>query len=148
MSKGLISYLLILFSLLAIIIVGLHHLFAIDKTVTSGSAYGLTIGTTKLEAYKYIVEHELSNSYGYIQGGGKAGKINVFTIKQSSYSYLKQYHKWRIIYGKNIAFDNILEIVFNDEKIISITRQRQVENITPYITEVEKLFTKIFRYFS
>ena len=146
MIKGLASYLLIVLSLIVIILAGLNHIYAINEAVTSGRAYGLTIGKDKVETYKYIVEHELSNSYGHIQGGKKGDRLAVFTIKESSYYLLKQHDKWHVIYGNSISYDNTLEIAFNDDKIISLTRQRQIANITPYFLKSEKILEKIFSY--
>ena len=126
MIKGLISYLLILLSIIAIFYVGIRYLYAIDETVTSGSAYGFSVGETKIDVYKYIIEHELPESFGYILVGNKADKLDVLTIKQTSYYQLKKYDKWQIIFGDTISFDNTLEIIFSGDKIISLSRRRKI----------------------
>jgi len=143
MIKRPVSYLLMVFSILIILLAELNYIYVIDEVVTNGRAYGLTIGESKLETYKYIVEHELSNSYSHIQGGEAPNYLAASSIKQSSYYQLKQYDKWYIIIGNSISYNNRLEIVFNESGIISLSRKRQISNVSIYFTKIEQLFKKI-----
>jgi len=147
MIKGLIGYLVILLTLLGSMFIGVSYLYAINETVTSGSAYGFSIGENKIDTYKYIVEHELGNSYGYIQTGNTSDPSNLTSIKQSSYFQLKQHDNWYVFIGNTTTSNNTLKIVFTNDKVTSLTRHRQTSSIMSYIKKTGELFEKLNKYY-
>lgn len=113
--------------IVTLILVYALYLYAtyIDDTVTSGEAYGFTIGIEKEDALAQASKNFESESIYIIyprdiQGVGPFKKI-IFDNEDKK--ILREMDSWKFYYGENVR--NTIELTFTDNILFSIYRRRQ-----------------------
>lgn len=118
------------FTLWSIVIVSLIGLYVgylkftyIDDDVTSGEAYGFSIGDSKEAAYKKARELFASQKvfieYPLYRSGH--GPWEEFNFQDAEYKKLKERDVWRIYFEKR----NFIRLSFKGDKLEAIYRHRQ-----------------------
>ena len=98
----------------------------IDKTVTSGSAYGFTIGASKAETYSTAKNVFAKKNVFIIDPSDFRGyRPNLkMTFSQDQYAILSGDDHWRF-YLKKGEYHSSINLRFLDDNLVEINRHRQ-----------------------
>ena len=99
----------------------------IDDTVVSGRDYGFTIGSTKQEAYKDIIDvkKQFPKLMIYIDYGPRAG--DNFTLEPTNDNFIQiiKHEDWNLLLDGDGEFFNIIRLKFSKDKLNEIYRHRK-----------------------
>ena len=98
----------------------------IDETITSGTAYGFTIGASKQEA---LTSAGRLNNYPqavvYVTFGPKAGDNFTITPSPTHIGQLQEHEQWDVLLDGDGQFFDSVRLTFRDGKLAEIHRHRQ-----------------------
>jgi hypothetical protein len=98
----------------------------LDKTITSGSAYGFEIGASKQQTL--TSSGRLPNYPGavlYVSYGPRAGDNFSIPPLPSNLPQLQLHDNWEVLLDGKGEFSNIIRLKFRDDRLIEIYRHRQ-----------------------
>lgn len=98
----------------------------IDETVTSGSAYGFEIGTTKQDALSSSVRLSgYPNAVIYVSYGPRAGDNFSIAPSAAQLDELESHHEWEVLLDDDGNFFNTIRLTFGDGRLVEIHRHRK-----------------------
>ena len=98
----------------------------IDETVTSGTAFGFTIGATKHEALASagaLTNHP--DTVVYVSYGPRAGDNFTVPPSPTHIGQLQGHDRWQVLLDGDGNFFNSTRLIFRDGKLAEIHRHRQ-----------------------
>ena len=99
----------------------------IDESVTSGSAYGFTIGHSKqvvAQQFPSITEDH-PKLHVYVSYGRRAGDNFSIPANGQAISKLMQHDKWDLLLNGQWEFFDSIDLYFENDKLVKIYRHRQ-----------------------
>ena len=104
-----------------------YWLTYIDEDITSGSAYGFTIGASKLEAANEFMEllQEYPNLHVYVSHGQRAGDNFSIPALPDAITKLNDHDRWDLLLDGQSEFFNSIDLYFVANKVVKIHRHRQ-----------------------
>jgi hypothetical protein len=114
----------------ALLIAGLatyYWITYIDEEISSGSAYGFTIGSTKAEAVRDFGKIRSSHPeiHVYVTYGERAGDNFSTPAIPESLHKLEPHDRWFVLLDGKTEFFNSTNLLFEDDKLVIIHRHRQ-----------------------
>ena len=119
---------LILFPIIFIAgFVGYYWVTYIDEEITSGNAYGFTIGSSKTEVVNDFEKLRLQypDLYVYVSYGQRAGDNFSTPALPESIDKLTPHDRWDLLLDGKSEFFNSTDLYFEDGKLARIYRHRQ-----------------------
>jgi hypothetical protein len=117
--------------LLPILVVAGYILFLwatyIDDTITSGSKYGFTIGTSKQQIYEDIsaVKEDYPNLKFYISYGPRAGDNATLLPTKDNYERALISDHWELLLDGDGEFFNVIKLKVGGDTLTQIHRHRK-----------------------
>lgn len=99
----------------------------IDKTVTSGSAYGFNIGSSKIQAIESIQRQRASDPgiALYVDYGPRAGDTFTLSASDVEPEKLDSHDQWTVLPDGPGKFFNTIRLTFREGHLVEIHRHRQ-----------------------
>ena len=99
----------------------------IDENISSGSAYGFIIGSSKEDAVMGFekLRSEYPDMHVYVSYGERAGDNFSIPAIPVSIGNLKTHNKWDILLNGRYEFSNSTDLYFEDGNLVKIYRHRQ-----------------------
>lgn len=98
----------------------------IDETITSGAAYGFTIGNSKQEALASTSRlNKHPHAVVYISHDLKTGEYFTIPLAATHASQLQTHDQWDVLLDGEDMFSNSVRLTFRDDKLAEIYRHRQ-----------------------
>ncbi len=99
----------------------------IDETITSGTAYEFSIGTSKQVALTSVDRlSNYPNAVVYVSYGPRAGDNFTVAPVAAHIAQLQQHDQWDVLLdGDDGKFSNSVRLTFRDGKLTEIHRHRQ-----------------------
>ncbi len=99
----------------------------IDESVTSGSAYGFTIGHTKEVVAKQfpIMDEDYPQLHVYVSYGRRAGDNFSIPANEHAINRLISHDKWDLLLNGQWEFFDSIDLYFENNKLVKIHRHRQ-----------------------
>ena len=99
----------------------------IDQTVTSGSAYGFNIGSSKIQAIEAIRHQRASypRSAVYVSYGPRAGDTFTLSASDLKPEKLDSHDQWTVLLDGPGEFFNTMRLTFQEGHLVEVHRHRQ-----------------------
>lgn len=99
----------------------------IDDTVTSGSKYGFTIGSSKQQIYKDIsaVKEDYPELKIYISYGPRAGDNTTLSPTNDNFERALGSDHWELLLDGDGEFFNVVRLSLEDNTLTQIYRHRK-----------------------
>ncbi len=117
--------------LLPILVIAAYVFFLwatyIDDTVTSGSKYGFTIGSSKQQMYKDLseVKNDHKELKLYISYGPRAGDNATLPLTNDNFERALESDHWELLLDGEGEFFNVIRLKLEDKTLIQIYRHRK-----------------------
>lgn len=108
-------------------LVGYFWITYIDEEITSGNAYGFTIGASKSEAVKDFesLRTKHPDLHVYVSYGQRAGDYFSIPALPESIDWLTPHDRWDLLLDGKSEFFNSTDLHFEDGKLVRVYRHRQ-----------------------
>lgn len=98
----------------------------LDETVTSGTAYGFTIGASKQETLRSASSlRSHPHAVVYVSYGPRAGDNFTIAPSPTHIEQLQGHDRWDVLLDGDGKFFNSARLTFRDGKLVEIHRHRQ-----------------------
>jgi len=104
-----------------------YWLTYIDKSVTSGEAYGFKIGASKTEIVDALnsMQREFPKAHVYIFSEKKTGDSFSISVPANAFEKFGSYDMWTILLDCEGQFFNSFALHFENDRLVKIYRHRQ-----------------------
>ena len=98
----------------------------LDETITSGVAYGFTVGASKQETLGSASRlRDYPHAVVYVSYGPRAGDNFTIPPSRARIEHLEVHDQWDVLLDGNGKFFNSIRLTFKDGKLAEIYRHRK-----------------------